>query len=45
MKTPMLMLTMLVMLSGCTAAGTKPDNSYERQNAAAAKAHKDFDRE
>ena len=45
MKTTMMMLTMLVMLSGCSVVDTKPDNSYERQNAAAAKAYKDLDRE
>jgi uncharacterized protein YceK len=45
MKTTMMILTMLLMLSGCSTANTKPDNSYERQNAAAAKAHRDLDRE
>lgn len=41
----MIILTMLLLFSGCTAADTKPDNSYERQNAAAAKAHKDLNKE
>jgi len=45
MKTTMKMLTLLVMLGGCSTALSKPDNSYERQNAAAAKAHADFDKE
>ncbi|MCJ7765490.1 MAG: hypothetical protein MUP09_06065 [Thiovulaceae bacterium] len=45
MKTTMMLLTALVMLNGCTAVEPKADNSYERQNAAAAKAHRDLNEE
>lgn len=38
-------LTILLLITGCTSAVTKTDNAYERQNAAAAKAHADFDKE
>lgn len=40
-----MMLVTMVIFSACTTVDIKPDNSYERQNAAAAKAHKDFDKE
>lgn len=39
------MLTILVMTSGCTTVSSQPDNSYERQNTAAEKAHRQFDKE
>jgi len=45
MKTTMMMLTPLVMLSGCSTAEMKLDNTYERQNTAAVKAHADFAKE
>ena len=41
----MIMLTMLVMFSGCTTSNLKTGNAYERQNAAAAEAHRNLDRE
>jgi len=45
MKTTIMMLTLRVMLGGCSTAVSKPDNTYERQNAAAAKAHADLAKE
>jgi len=45
MKTTMMILTMLLMFSGCSTANPKGDNAYERQNAAAAEAHRNLDRE
>jgi len=45
MKITLIMLTILVMVSGCTSANSQPDNSYERQNAAAEKAQRQLDKE
>jgi hypothetical protein len=45
MKITMIMLTMLVMFSGCSTSNLQTDNSYERQNAAATEAHRGLDRE
>lgn len=46
MKTTMMILTMLLLIfSGCSTANPKGDNAYERQNAAAAEAHRNLDRE
>ncbi|WP_373033926.1 hypothetical protein [Sulfurovum sp.] len=45
MKTTLMMLTMLVMVSGCTSVNSQPDSSYDRQNAAAEKAQRQLDKE
>jgi len=45
METTMMMLTLLVMLSGCSTAASKPDNVYKRQNTAAAKAHQELNKD
>jgi uncharacterized protein YceK len=45
MKTTMMMLTLIVIISGCSTIDPKTDNAYERQNAAAAEAHQKLDRE
>lgn len=45
MKTTMMMLTILLLVSGCTTVSSQPDNSYDRQNAAAEKAQRELDKE